>query len=213
MNLKRKPGSRLPQAMRMKIRELSRTGRSVMDIVRETGVPWDTVSHWVNAPESAVTFPAEEILLLLRERVGQRAIARRVGISLEKVVRFAHSHGYIGPGPRWHPSAKQLIELIDLTFAGHDSVSTIARKIDGPYGPVSRLVHKVRKCSAFLTTQVLDSYLPMAHRETKLGGSAYQRQTEEQALLVVLDLVNARALMASFQRTPRKCSRSQSQPA
>jgi transposase-like protein len=187
--MKNKPGQRLPQAMRMKIRELSAGGKSIMDICRETGVAWETAAHWVNAPEHAVTLPAEEILMLLRERVGQRAIARRVGVSLEKVVEFAHANGFVGPGPRWHPSTKQLVTLIDLTFGGNDSVSSIARKIRGPYGPISRLIHKVRKCPAFLTTKVLGSFLPMAHRETKLGASAYQRQREDEALLSILDLV------------------------
>ena len=187
--MKNKPGQRLPQAMRMKIRELSAGGKSIMDICRETGVAWETAAHWVNAPEHAVTLPAEEILMLLRERVGQRAIARRVKVPLEKVVEFAHANGFVGPGPRWHPSTKQLVELIEMTFAGHDSVTSIALKINGPYGPVSRLVHKVKKCTAFRTTRVLDSFLPMAHRETKLGASAYQRQREDEALLSILDLV------------------------
>jgi len=201
-NEKRKIGQRLPQAMRMKIRELSAGGKSIMDIVRATGVPWDTVNHWINAPESAVTFPAEEVLALLRERVSQRAIARQVKVSLEKVVEFAHLHGFVGPGPRWHPSTKQLVELIDFTFAGHDSVSSIARKIAGPYQPVNRLVHKVKKCTAFRTTRVLDSFLPMAHRETKLGVSVYERQREDEALLSILHLVSRACFDGKLPKDP-----------
>jgi hypothetical protein len=190
---KGKVGSRLPQETKLEIRRLHAEGKSLMDITRETGVAYDTAKHWINAPAYSVIFPAEEVLALLRARVGQHAIARQVKIPFLKVQAFARAHGYVGPGPRWHPSTKQLTELIDLTFLGQDSISSICRKIGGPYGPVSRLIHKVRKCSAFLTSQTLDSYLPMACRETKIGTSAYRQQKEEHAMLTILDFVRRAA--------------------
>jgi len=151
-----KPGQRTPPKVREKIRELHDAGKSTTDISRSTGVAYGTAKHWVEAPICRIIFPAEEVLALLRKRMGHKQIAKTVGVPFRSVQKFARANGFRGPGPRWHPSTMQLTELIDLTFAGQDSVSSICRKINGPYGPVNRLVHRVRKCSAFLTSQVLD---------------------------------------------------------
>jgi transposase len=133
-----------------------------------------------------------EIIKLHHGGLGSRPIAKRTTFGEGTVLRVLKEAGIElkrGGPRRWRPTTKQFCELIDLSMAGNDSITTIAQKIAGPYGPVNRLVHRVRKCSAFLSTQVLDSYLPMKHRETKIGTSPYRQQKEDQAMLQILDFV------------------------
>jgi hypothetical protein len=113
------------------------------------------------------------------------------------VFKFCRSHGFARP--RFHPSAKQLVTIIDLTFAGCDSAASIAKKLALPYYPVLKLVHRIRKCSRFLPAATLSSYLPMKHRD-----QIVPRACEEESMMMLLDCARRACFDCHVAPDPRR---------
>ncbi len=133
------------------------------------------------------------ILDLLKSGRGTSWIGKEIGCGEYQARRVAGKyqiHRRQGePGYRWKPTMRQFIDVMNLAMDGKDSVASMARKVGGPYKPVLKLVHKIRECERFLTTRTLDSYLPMKHREHKIGTSK-QTQQDAEARLAIADYIN-----------------------
>jgi hypothetical protein len=160
-----------------KVKQLHGEGKQQNEIGRILGLSRSTVYR---AQEllgihawPVITEEEEKAILELLPTHSISWIDKELGYGEHQVRLVAKKHGFRRRdgerGYRWKPSSRQFIEIMNLALDGHDSAASIARKIAGPYKPVLRVIHKVRKCARFLTTRTLDSYLPMRHRENQIG--------------------------------------------
>ncbi len=147
----------------------------------------------------------DEICRAYRSSLGLLRTVKATGYGLPTVVRVLAERGVDRPRVvRFQPNTRQLIEAIDLAFGGNDSIASIARKIGGPYHAVRKLIHNIRRCTRFLPTRTLDSYLPMKHRESKIGPQAYEHQREEETMMYVLDCVRRACADCHLPPDPRR---------
>jgi hypothetical protein len=125
---------------------------------------------------------------------GASRIARFLDVSEHQVllvkrkIKFQRRPG--DPYYRWRPTINQFVKIMDYALASprKHSIAEIARICGTPYKPTVKLCHKICQCERFLTTPTLDSYLPMKHRENKIGTPETLRDTEK--TLTIVDYIN-----------------------
>jgi len=176
-------------------------GKLIMDICQRMRLARGTVAAYIKREGLVPGLPERKLLAMKRDGWTQPEIARKLRLNRRRVFEFFRVHGFARPRyRRFQPTTKQLIEIIDLAMAGNDSVKSIAKKVALPYDPTLKLVHKIRRCSKFLPTAKLDSYLPMMrHRD-----QVVPRATEEEVMLRLLHHARAVCLEAHVSPDPAR---------
>jgi DNA-binding CsgD family transcriptional regulator len=192
---------RLSQREKTKIAKLIGQGKTITEVAKTMQRNRSTVTRYKKRMHLATPgLPEDKILSMRRRGFTQRQIARRLKLSYRRTFRFFRQHGFARPHyQRFQPSTKQLIEIIDLAMTGNDSAASIARKLGLSYGPLLKLVHRIRRCSTFLPTPTLSSYLPMKHRD-----QIVPRACEEESMMMLLDCARRACFDCHVAPDPRR---------